>query len=493
MQSPSDKKTQVIIVGGGVTGLTLALMLERLQVSYVLLEAYPSLYKPVGTIIGLFPNGLRILDQLGVLEEIEATGQRTRNHRIVDGNTGRCLVCFSVERDLRERHGYGIVSVPRHDLLQILERHLQAKDCLLTGKRVTRVEDRESGVDVRCEDGTQYSGQIVIGADGIHSTVREEIQRLTRETHPEEAEPDTMRCEYACLFAATPPVPHLFSPGDVASAQRRSSNAAIMCGRAGELYLFYYWRLPSSPHPITSATIPHISASEQQRRWAEASTLRLSATSTVGDAVAAGLQRAGATALPHHVFARWHRGRALVAGDAAHKFNPLMGQGGNSAIETAAAIANALRRALAADLRSPEWPRKAVVAAFAAVEEQRRPRVRRLVERSQRAQYAAAWRSWRYEWLVKCVMPRLGARRHADRYSSYLVGGLRLEGELWGGPGRAHSVPWEDERRRRTIGRSALAGAVFVALVAAVWLGRNMIQAAGGLLCFQRYSVMMQL
>lgn len=59
---------KVVIVGGSVAGLSLANMLERFDIDYVLLEAYPALAPQVGASIGLLPNGLRILDQIGCYE-----------------------------------------------------------------------------------------------------------------------------------------------------------------------------------------------------------------------------------------------------------------------------------------------------------------------------------------------------------------------------------------------------------------------------------------
>lgn len=61
---------KVIIVGGSVSGLSLANMLERLNINYTLLEAYPDIAPQVGASIGLLPNGFRILDQLGCFEPI---------------------------------------------------------------------------------------------------------------------------------------------------------------------------------------------------------------------------------------------------------------------------------------------------------------------------------------------------------------------------------------------------------------------------------------
>jgi 2-polyprenyl-6-methoxyphenol hydroxylase-like FAD-dependent oxidoreductase len=62
---------KVVIAGGGIAGLTLAIMLEKFDIDYVILESYSKIAPPVGASVGLFPNGLRILDQLGCYEEIK--------------------------------------------------------------------------------------------------------------------------------------------------------------------------------------------------------------------------------------------------------------------------------------------------------------------------------------------------------------------------------------------------------------------------------------
>jgi 2-polyprenyl-6-methoxyphenol hydroxylase-like FAD-dependent oxidoreductase len=68
---------KVVIAGGGVAGLTLAIMLERFGIDYVLLEAHAEIAPAIGASIGLLANGLRILDQLGCYEAIEkAASQR---------------------------------------------------------------------------------------------------------------------------------------------------------------------------------------------------------------------------------------------------------------------------------------------------------------------------------------------------------------------------------------------------------------------------------
>lgn len=61
---------KVIIAGGSVAGLSLALMLERNGIDFVVLEGYPSIAPQVGASIGMLPNGLRILDQLGCCNDV---------------------------------------------------------------------------------------------------------------------------------------------------------------------------------------------------------------------------------------------------------------------------------------------------------------------------------------------------------------------------------------------------------------------------------------
>lgn len=77
---------QVAIVGGGIAGLTLALAFEQLNIDYILFEAYESLAPNEGASIGLLPNGLRILDQLGLLESIEDSSAALQKWTHVNGD-----------------------------------------------------------------------------------------------------------------------------------------------------------------------------------------------------------------------------------------------------------------------------------------------------------------------------------------------------------------------------------------------------------------------
>jgi FAD dependent monooxygenase len=81
-----DENYQVAIVGGGIAGLTLALAFEQLGISYILFEANESIAPDKGASVGLLPNGLRILDQLGVLEGIEKNSSPLKTAYHIDDN-----------------------------------------------------------------------------------------------------------------------------------------------------------------------------------------------------------------------------------------------------------------------------------------------------------------------------------------------------------------------------------------------------------------------
>lgn len=74
--------------------------------------------------------------------------------------------------------------IDRQMLLQVLFDNLKFKDRILTQKRVTHVETIEGCVHVQTQDGCTYSGDIVVGADGIHSAVRNEMWRNANKTDP---------------------------------------------------------------------------------------------------------------------------------------------------------------------------------------------------------------------------------------------------------------------------------------------------------------------
>lgn len=94
---------QIIIAGGGIAGLTLANMLEKFDIQYVLLEAYSAIAPPVGASIGLFPNGLRILDQIGCYEAIARLSHEHLNKGYTRQENGKIIADILYMFDHLER------------------------------------------------------------------------------------------------------------------------------------------------------------------------------------------------------------------------------------------------------------------------------------------------------------------------------------------------------------------------------------------------------
>ncbi|KAB2580409.1 FAD-dependent monooxygenase andE [Lasiodiplodia theobromae] len=181
----SSKPFKVIIAGGSIAGLTLANMLEKLGIDFVVLEAYKEIAPQVGASIGLLPNGLRVLDQLGLYPAIRGLIQEPNQKSTIRGPDGQVLTQTNKAGDLfRNRHGYDIIFVDRQMVLQALYNHLESKNKVLTSKKVASVTLQEKGVKVTTADGAEFTGDILIGADGVHSTVRNEMWRIADQLEP---------------------------------------------------------------------------------------------------------------------------------------------------------------------------------------------------------------------------------------------------------------------------------------------------------------------
>ena len=83
------------------------------------------------------------------------------------------------------RLGYPDLTLERQEFLQILYDELPDKSNVLTGKRVKNVVDNENEVYVELEDGSVEKGDLVVGCDGVHSTVREAMWTIANQTIPD--------------------------------------------------------------------------------------------------------------------------------------------------------------------------------------------------------------------------------------------------------------------------------------------------------------------
>ena len=174
----TDKK--VIIAGGGIGGLTLALTLHQIGVPFLVLETSRTM-RPLGVGINIQPNAVRELFDLGLTSEIlDTIGVSAKEWALV-GLNGREV--YSEKRGLDAGYKWPQFAAHRGKLLMLLYRTLIERagaESVMLDARVDKYLKRPSGevdVSVRGSDGSRFqiSGRLLIGADGIHSAVRAQM------------------------------------------------------------------------------------------------------------------------------------------------------------------------------------------------------------------------------------------------------------------------------------------------------------------------------
>lgn len=160
---------KAVVCGAGIAGLTLAHRLAALGEDVVLLERAPG-PRSQGYLLDFFGPGYDAAEAMGLLPAIEDAAYPIREVRLVDaGGRRRAAVPYGL---FARAVGGRLRSLMRPDLEQLLLDALPAGVELRYGTTLAGVVDRDDGVVVTLGDGTEVSADLLVGADGIHSTVR---------------------------------------------------------------------------------------------------------------------------------------------------------------------------------------------------------------------------------------------------------------------------------------------------------------------------------
>ncbi|KAL0253203.1 hypothetical protein SLS55_010175 [Diplodia seriata] len=438
-------KFRAIIAGGGISGLCLANMFERLGIDYILLEAYGEAAPQVGASIGLLPNSLRILDQLGCYDAIRALTEEPSQTGHARGPDGKTLATLSnLSLHLTKRHGYPILFVDRQMVLQVLYDRLEDKSKVLLSKKVAKVALAAGRVEVTAVDGSLFAGDILVGADGVHSFVRQEMWRIADEISPgyiPRSEHTAMSCDYGCIFGISRPVEGI-DPHSIHTVLNKDHSHLVIAGPGARVYFFLFVKLNRTYHP----DIPRFTKEDEEALARKYQDDPITETVRFRD-IYKGRTASVLTALPEYVFKKWHFGRIITIGDAAHKFEPISGQGGNNAIETAAALTNALQTALESH---PHGLKESdISSAFEQTQRLRTSRSTQLVSEAHIQQRIEAMENPFFGWLACSVLPKLHLETHLRRWTDPAVPAVRFNGLSV--PKRGRFVPYEDELPHRPL------------------------------------------
>ncbi|KAE8138527.1 hypothetical protein BDV38DRAFT_281836 [Aspergillus pseudotamarii] len=327
----------VAIIGGGIAGMTLANILEQAGISYILWEAYHQVAPPAGASVGLMPNGLRVLDQIGILDEVEhyMVPHVDWEHRDGDGT----LYCTqSALRLLPKALGYSTIFMERQRLLEILFDNIRDKTTVCTGKRVSLVENFDTHALVTATDGTQVRCQFVAGADGVHSVVRQAIEAacLADLRIPE----DYFATKISCVYGISDPLPpsSRITAGRNFTIYQASSSLLLFTGRNGVIYWFIFSSLDTT---IPYSETKRYGDGDIEVAFARVAHIRVTPAVTFAE-VFRNRRTAVMTPLEEGIALRWAAGRMVLMGDAAHKMVPHAAMGANQAMESAACFASRL-------------------------------------------------------------------------------------------------------------------------------------------------------
>ncbi|MET8757241.1 NAD(P)/FAD-dependent oxidoreductase [Lentzea sp. NPDC004782] len=328
---------KALVIGGGIAGPVTALALQKAGIDSVVFEAYDTTADGVGGMLSVAPNGLAALKTVGLEPDF---GEPLR-HMVMADAQGRTLGRISGEMSR---------VVPRAALYQRLRELTTAQRIKVEhGKRLVDVHG-ENGVTATFSDGSTEHGDVLVGADGIRSTVRTII------------DPRAPQPEYVGLLGM----------GSYAENSGVHGDPETMYFVFGSSFLGYWEQADGTiawfnnlavDDPDEQTTVPWL----ERLREAYGDDMPAKQLLAHSEEVISAGPLEIMPSVPH-----WYRDRMVLVGDSAHAPSPSSGQGASLAAESAVQLARCLR-----DI--PDIP-----AAFATYERMRRPRVERIAARAAR-------------------------------------------------------------------------------------------------------------
>lgn len=206
--------------------------------------------------------------------------------------------------------------------LHIVYRHIQKKDNIHVNSRIENVEEIDGGVQVVTKDGRKFQGDIVIGADGIHSQIRKTLRSNALAAgdinHFPEGEEDSVPVYYQCSFGIANDV-NTWVPNSQVLRPGKQMSFLVVSGPGGRVYWFLFVRLPQT---LYGKDIPRYTTEDEARFAEKHASVPITETLTFGQLFASRVSSA-LTPLHEKVFKKWFYKRTFLSGDSVHKVRVL--------------------------------------------------------------------------------------------------------------------------------------------------------------------------
>ncbi|HKS72150.1 MAG TPA: FAD-dependent monooxygenase, partial [Terriglobales bacterium] len=161
---------RVLISGAGIAGPTLAYWLHQFGLQATIVERAPTL-RTGGYVIDFWGVGFDVAERMGLLPDIRREGYSVREVRVV-GRDGQRVAGFPVDSITRIANGR-YISIPRGELAALIYRKIEGSVETIFNDSIADIEHCPNSVRVRFDSGMTRDFDLVVGADGLHSRVRE--------------------------------------------------------------------------------------------------------------------------------------------------------------------------------------------------------------------------------------------------------------------------------------------------------------------------------
>jgi FAD-dependent urate hydroxylase len=356
----TERARTAIVIGGGVAGPVAALALQKAGIEATVFEAYKPGTGSRGGPLGLASNGLNALRVIGADQALAGEGIPTPR-MIIHSGSGKVLGAVESSMDLPTT-----TTLPRGRMSELLQAHAAASGVpIVYGKRFVDAVDTGHSVIAQFDDHTTHEADLLIGCDGIRSTVRARI------------DPASPKPRYTGLIGLGG-----FSDADPLGVGDTGGSFHMVFGRKA-----FFGHVSDGERTGWFANLPFKTFTREQLRettyeqWIalmrELFADDDSAALTILDHVTPEtfIPPSPLEDLPHVPV--WSKGRIALIGDAAHATSPSSGQGASLAAESAVELARCLR----------DLP---VAQAFKAYEHRRRDRVERVIAAAARTNQSKA-------------------------------------------------------------------------------------------------------
>ncbi|CAN9317351.1 unnamed protein product [Alternaria alternata] len=340
--STTSKPFRVIIVGAGIVGLSLSHALQLANIDHVVLEKHDKIVSVRGAALIIWPPVARIFDQFGILDKIARTITPVGKEYIrwPDGSVSRY---DPVQQYMSKLFQVPSILFDRQALVSHLYEGLPDKSYIHTNRRLERIEHTEAGVCIHLADGSVEVGDMVIGADGVHSLVRQLMWDYASEFEPgtiPENEKEVMRfSEFRGIFGVST-VKDSFNLGPADThVVLGQDNTKMVFTQHGKVYWGITFKdeahLPEKRDKATEADIEAVAKNFADHPITE--------KIKVGDLWGTNI-RNGLLTVEEGVLGKWYAGRIVLVGDSVHKMTADIGMGANIGIESAVYLCNILHR-----------------------------------------------------------------------------------------------------------------------------------------------------